>query len=477
MGISGHTRYAIALSQSSSKEGEDVKVKVELQNIVKRKHSFNYIIIFSVLMLVCNVIPFASYIYGNVKYTITGIEFITGKVIAGGRVVVATNLALCLAVAANFGLLIVSILYSKLKVRIGAGALSILSIISLVGYILIGLSLNKLLPGVKNVRISYGPIIIAILGVTILIRNVYILWKEKVILTYDFMIIPGMLYFIINNYIPMVGISIAFKKIDYSLGILKSPWVGFDNFKILFASTGNFLKSDAFIITRNTLLYNIVFIVLGTVMGIIVGIFLAEIFSRTLQKFYQTAILLPQLISMVIVAYIAYGFLSNEAGMINKILGENQINFYSTEKYWPPILIFVYIWKQIGYSSIIYLSSIVGIDNSIYEAAKVDGVTRWKQIRYITLPLLKPTIITLMLLQVGRIFYSDFGLFYQVPMDSGVLYNVTNTIDTYVYRSLMVSNNISTASAASAYQAIVGFVIVLSVNLIVRKLDKENALF
>ncbi|MCM8709941.1 ABC transporter permease subunit [Clostridium sp. SYSU_GA19001] len=291
------------------------------------------------------------------------------------------------------------------------------------------------------------------------------------------MIIPGMLYFIINNYIPMLGISIAFKKIDYSLGILKSPWVGFSNFKILFASNGNFFKSDAFIITRNTLLYNTAFIVIGTVVGIIAGIFLAEVFSKTLQKFFQTAILLPQLISMVIVAYIVYGFISNEAGMVNKMLGDNPINFYSTEKYWPFILIFVYIWKQLGYSAIIFLSSIVGIDQSIYEAAKVDGITRWKQIRYITLPLLKPTIITLTLLQIGRIFYSDFGLFYQVPMDSGALYNVTNTIDTYVYRSLMVSNNISTASAASTYQAVVGFVIVLAVNLIVRRLDKENALF
>lgn len=213
-------------------------------------------------------------------------------------------------------------------------------------------------------------------------------------------------------------------------------------------------------------------------MGIIVGICLADIFSKTLQKFFQTSILLPQLISMVIVAYIVYAFLSNEAGMVNKLLGEgNEINFYSSKQYWPFILIFVFIWKQLGYNAIIFLSSIVGIDQSIYEAARVDGANKWMQIRHITLPLLKPTIITLFLLQVGRIFYSDFGLFYQVPMDSGTLYSVTNTIDTYVYRCLMVLNNISTASAASTYQAVVGFILVFAVNMIVRKADKENAMF
>jgi ABC-type polysaccharide transport system permease subunit len=213
-------------------------------------------------------------------------------------------------------------------------------------------------------------------------------------------------------------------------------------------------------------------------MGIVVGICLADIFSKKWQKFFQTSILLPQLISMVIVAYIVYAFFSNETGMLNKILGDkNAVNFYCTPKYWPFILIFISTWKMLGYNSIIFLSSIVGIDKSLYEAANVDGANKWVQIKYVTLPLLKPTIITVLLLQTGRIFYSDFGLFYQVPMNSGALYTVTNTIDTYVYRALMVSNNISMASAVSTYQAIVGFIIVLSVNMIVRKLDRENALF
>ncbi|MBP3901949.1 MAG: sugar ABC transporter permease [Blautia sp.] len=284
------------------------------------------------------------------------------------------------------------------------------------------------------------------------------------------MIMPGFLYFIINNYIPMFGIYIAFKKVDYSKGLWGSDWVGLDNFKYLFSTT------DAFIITRNTILYNVAFIVLGLISGIIVGICLAELYSKLLQKTYQTVILLPQLISFVIVSYIVYALLSNETGLITKMIG-GSVNFYSEAKYWPFILIFINIWKQLGYNGIVFLSSIVGIDYSMYEAARVDGATKWQQIRSITIPQLKPTIMTLFLLQVGRIFYSDFGLFYQVPLNAGALMDVTNTIDTYVYRALMVNNNISTASAASTYQAVVGFVLVLVVNMIVRKVDRENAMF
>ena len=186
--------------------------------------------------------------------------------------------------------------------------------------------------------------------------------------------------------------------------------------------------------------------------------------------------LLPQLISMVIVAYIVFALLGNETGMINSML-KDPVNFYQEPKFWPFILVFVYIWKQVGYNSIIFLSAIVGIDRRLYEAAKVDGATKWQQIWFVTLPMLRSTIITLMLLQVGRIFYSDFGLFYQVPMDSGALYDVTNTVDTYVYRSLMVLNNVSIASAGSTYQAVVGFALVFCVNLVVRRLDRNNALF
>lgn len=229
--------------------------------------------------------------------------------------------------------------------------------------------------------------------------------------------------------------------------------------------------------TRNTLLYNIAFIVIGMIVGIAIGVMLYELTSKVAQKFFQTTILLPQLISMVIVAYIVYGFLSNEAGFLNVKILDNPIDFYADKKYWPFILILVNTWKLMGYNAIIYLSSIAGINKSLYEAARVDGATRMQQIFRITLPMLKPTIVTLFIMQVGRIFYSDFGLFLQVPMNSGSLYNVTQTVDTYVYRSLMMLNQIGKASAASVYQSVVGFLVVVVANGIVRKVDREDAMF
>lgn len=291
----------------------------------------------------------------------------------------------------------------------------------------------------------------------------------------DFMALPGMLYLIINNYVPMGGLFIAFKNIDYGKGIFGSDWSGFKNFKFLFRS------SDAFIIVRNTLLYNLVFIILGCIMGIIVGLLLNEIISRVMKKAYQTIILLPQLISIIIVAYIVYALFSNEAGFINNhILAPlelDKINFYHEKKYWPFIIVFVQIWKSIGYDSIIYFSAILSVDKNLFEAATIDGAGRWKQMWYVTLPLIKPIAITLILMKTGRIFYSDFGLFYQVPMNSGSLYSVTNTIDTYVYRALINFNDVGMSSAAGVFQSVVGFVVILAVNGIVRKVDRENSLF
>lgn len=289
------------------------------------------------------------------------------------------------------------------------------------------------------------------------------------------MMAPGLIYLLINNYIPMIGIFIAFKSIDYSKGIFKSDWVGLRNFKFLFQT------SDALIITRNTLLYNIAFIAVGTVLGIAAAIFLNELVFRKLANIYQTVILLPSLVSMVIVSYLVYAFLSAENGYFNQtllpLLGIEAVSWYSTPKYWPFILVIVYIWKNIGFEAIIYLSSIVGIDKTYYESAMIDGASKWKQIRHITLPLVKPTVIIVILMNIGRIFYSDFGLFYQVPLDSGMLYSVTSTLDTYVYRGLLQLNNIAMASAAGVYQSTVGFILVLLANYAVKKFDNENALF
>jgi putative aldouronate transport system permease protein len=297
--------------------------------------------------------------------------------------------------------------------------------------------------------------------------------KRKGLVALDLFVLPGMFYLLINNYFPIVGVLIAFKKVDYAKGVFRSGWIGFKNFEYLFSTR------DAFVITRNTLLYNAVFIMLGTALGLLVGIFLAEIISKTFQKIYQTVILLPQLFSIIIIAYIVLAFLSNEAGFINKtILGPGrEINFYAAPAYWPFLLTLVYLWKGLGYNSIIYLSAIVSVDKNLYEAATIDGVGIFKQVFYVTIPSIKPTIMTLVLISIGRIFYSDFGLFYQVPMNSGQLFNVTNTIDTYVYRSLLMLNNIGMASAAATFQAVIGFFVIVLVNSLVRKFDRDNALF
>ena len=292
--------------------------------------------------------------------------------------------------------------------------------------------------------------------------------------TFYIMIFPGFLYLLINNYGPMLGMFIAFKKVDYGLGIFKSPWVGLENFKYLF-------KTDAAVImTRNTILYNVAFIVLGTVLGIAVGIMLSELRSKAKTKFFQTVILLPYLLSWVICAYIGYAFLSKESGLLNGLLnslGLAAMDWYNSPGKWPFILIFVNIWKGIGYTSIIYMSTIIGIDRSLYEAARVDGATKWQEIRMITLPLLKSTIIMLTIMNIGRIFYSDFGLFYQIPLNSGTLYPTTQTIDTYVYRALMQQNQIGMSAAAGFYQSIVGFILVLTANTVVRKISPDDAMF
>ena len=274
---------------------------------------------------------------------------------------------------------------------------------------------------------------------------------------------------------PMFGIVIAFKKINWQLGLWKSPWVGFDNFKFLFKS------KDTARMIRNTVGYNILFIVLGTVLAIAVAILLNEIVHRKSKTVYQSLILLPYLMSWVVVSYLVYAFLSNETGFINNTLlaalGAEPVNWYQKAKYWPWILTFVNLWKNIGFSMVIYYSSIVGISTEYYEAARLDGAGKWKQITNITLPLLKPTVITLLIMNVGRIFASDFGLFYQIPRNSGALYATTQTIDTYVYNALMKLGNISMSSAASVLQSIVGFVLVMCVNTIVRKYERNSALF
>lgn len=287
--------------------------------------------------------------------------------------------------------------------------------------------------------------------------------------------LPGIVYLIINNYMPMIGLVLAFKKYSFAKGIFGSPWNGLKNFTYLFHSKW------AAIMFRNTVLYNIVFLLLNLLVAVTIAIFLNEVTGHRAKKIYQTVILIPHLMSMVIVGYLVFAFLSNTNGFINKsilaFLGAEPVNWYTSAGYWSVILTIVEVWKAFGFQSIVYYATIVGFDKAYYEAAVVDGAGTWKQITAITLPLLKPTIIIMTIMGLGRMFSSDFGLFYQVPQNSGMLYSTTTTIDTYVYRALMEDHDIGRSLSASFLQSILGFLLVLSANAVVRKIEKDSALF
>ncbi len=286
------------------------------------------------------------------------------------------------------------------------------------------------------------------------------------------MMLPGLIYIVCNNYLPMFGILIAFKKVNFSIGIWNSPWTGLDNFEFLFKT------KDAWTMIRNTVCYNVVWIALGLVISVSIAILMAEISSRKIAKLIQPIICFPSMVSAVILSFLVYGFLSTNYGFLNAtFFKDNPINWYASAQYWPIILTIVHFWQSSGQSSIIYMASIGGIDKGLYESARLDGANKLQQITAITLPMLKPMIILMMLMSIGRIFNSDFGMFYQVPLGQGLLVQTTQTIDTYVYRALLELNNVGMSSAASVFQAIIGFVLVVTSNAIVRKVDSENALF
>lgn len=294
------------------------------------------------------------------------------------------------------------------------------------------------------------------------------------------MVLPGTIWLLLFAYLPMFGTVIAFKNFHYDpngffASIQNSEWVGLQNFEFLFNT------NDAWIITRNTILYNLVFIVLGLILAVFVAIVLSELANKRLSKIYQTGMLFPHFLSWIVVSYFVFTFLSVDRGLLNNILGwfgvEDPISWYNEAKYWPFIIVLTSMWKGIGYGSIVYLAAIVGIDKNYYEAAMIDGANKWQQIRNITIPMITPLIVILTILNVGRIFSADFGLFYQVPRDSGTLYSVTNVIDTYVYRGLTTMGDISMSTAAGLYQSLVGFALVMLTNYLAQKVDKEYALF
>ena len=286
------------------------------------------------------------------------------------------------------------------------------------------------------------------------------------------MMLPGLIYILCNNYLPMFGILIAFKKVNFSIGIFQSPWCGLDNFEFLFKT------KDAWTMIRNTVCYNAVWIALGLVISITIAILMAEISNRKAAKIIQPVICFPSMVSAVILSFLVYGFLSKSYGFLNTtIYKDHPINWYASAQYWPFILTIVHFWQSSGQSSIIYMASIGGIDKGLYESARIDGASKMQQIRHITLPMLRPMITLMMLMAIGKIFNSDFGMFYQVPLGQGLLIQTTQTIDTYVYHALLEMNNVGMSSAASVFQAIIGFLLVIISNAIVRKVDSENALF
>lgn len=299
--------------------------------------------------------------------------------------------------------------------------------------------------------------------------------KPRINLALLSMLIPGVIALIVFSYLPMFGIIIAFKDINYAKGILGSNWIGLKNFAFLFKSP------DAWTITRNVVLYNLAFIVLGTICSVAAAIALDRMRSRVAGRVYQAVMFLPYFLSWIVVATLVFSFLSVDLGFINRQiltpLGMKQVNWYIEPKIWPFILVCVNLWRYTGYNSVIYLASIAGIDPTYHEAASVDGATGWQQIRHITLPLLSPVVIILTLLAIGRIFFGDIGLFLQVPMNMGPLFPTTNVIDTYVYRTLINMGDIGMSSAAGLYQSVVGFVLVLASNLVVRRIDPDKSLF
>lgn len=288
------------------------------------------------------------------------------------------------------------------------------------------------------------------------------------------MLAPAVLYVFIFNYLPMPGVLLAFKKFTYSKGILGSPWNGFENFKFFFVS------GDAAKVTLNTFAYNIVFLVLETSLAVIVAILLNELCFKKVNKTLQTTMFLPHFMSWVVVASIAYSLFNYENGTINSIivaLGGDRVNIYGTPNYWPFILTAFRLWKTVGYQSVIYLASIASIDKEITEAATVDGANVVQRIFRITLPQLMPTIVILGLLSVGNIFRGDFGLFYQLVGNNGLLFDATDIIDTYVFRSLLQTTNVGMAAAAGLYQSLMCFAFVMVTNALVKKIEPDYALF
>ncbi len=292
---------------------------------------------------------------------------------------------------------------------------------------------------------------------------------------------PVAIWLLLLRYLPMGGIVLAFK--DYKVNprnpsfisnLIHSKWVGLKNFAFLFKT------NDAWIMFRNTICYNVVFIVLGVIIPVALAIMMNEVTKKYVAKTYQTLMFFPYFLSWVVVSYFLNAFLDAQYGMLpaaQRAAGEAVTSWYTTKGPWPFIIVFANLWKNVGYTTVLYLAAITGIDATLYEAAAIDGATKWEQVRYVTLPHLRTIISILFIMNVGKIFNADFGLFYNVPMQNGALFSVTQVIDTYVYRAFMVTGDISLSSAAGLLQNVLGFICILGANTIVKKIDEDSSLF
>lgn len=305
--------------------------------------------------------------------------------------------------------------------------------------------------------------------------------KAKKTLMLLTMVAPGALWLLLLRYLPMGGIILAFKNYKiypkdptFLNNLIHSKWVGLDNFKFLF-TTG-----DSWVMIRNTLAYNIVFIILGVIIPVAFAIMMSELSKKFVAKTYQTLMFFPYFLSWVVVSYFLNAFIDAQYGLIpmaQRAAGEAAVSWYTTPGPWPYIIVFANLWKNVGYSTVLYLAAITGIDQTQYEAAAIDGASKWQQILHVTLPNLRTMIAILFILNVGKIFNTDFGLFWNVPMQNGALFSVTQVIDTYIYRVLMNTGNIGQSTAAGLLQNIVGFICIIGANAVVKKIDSDSTLF
>lgn len=300
------------------------------------------------------------------------------------------------------------------------------------------------------------------------------LYRHKVLYL---MTVPALIFFVTFSYIPMLGIYYAFIDYDFSLGMLKSPFVGLKNFQY-FISGG--WDAPIVYLTRNTILYNVVFIFLGNVLQCFFAVLITTIGGKIFKRVAQSIMLLPHFVSYVIVGTICYNIFNSNYGVLNtalKAMGGEAVSVYLIDWVWPFIITVFYLWKGTGYGMVVYLAAIMGFDREMYEAAKIDGCNIFKEIRYITLPLLKPTFIMLVLFSLGGIMRGQFDLFYNLIQRNGQLFRLTDVLDTYIYRAMTVNFNLGTSTAAGLFQSVFGFVVVVTVNQMIRKKNPENALF